>query len=439
LTIALLVLGGIVGIGLGRYFFGGWFNHLSLYSAIWSGSLALFEVRFVRYYSLAPETWLIIIASWLSFVIGSATYMVVRGQGIPQSGDRTGKIGPSERAVYVTIWILVGIALAVALQHWSVVLKKFGSLEFVLLFGNVVYSTRVHEGLPGMIPFLDSLGLTASLLAGIYTAMVGRVRVVSVLPLLVVIVQALAAMGRAKILLATLLFGSGFLLYRHRIRMNLRDSARASRARLFIGMVSVAVLVVLGAELIRSTRVTVEEFAGATKALKNLEGGSFITPSIYLYLTVQHGVFNRYLMSEKESVPIGTYSLAPFWRVLSKIGFETYVPQYQRFYSTPAPANTGTYLRELHADYGIWGVVVGPYLLGLLCSFTWCRAVETGRLLYFSVLGHLYSLVGVSFLLLATMWGYWVFSLLAGCVICFFLDRRESKRHTAPQVLPVTC
>jgi hypothetical protein len=53
----------------------------------------------------------------------------------------------------------------------------------------------VHEGIPGLIPYLDSLGLTASLFAGAYVASERRLKLVAILPLLIVIAEGIASEG----------------------------------------------------------------------------------------------------------------------------------------------------------------------------------------------------------------------------------------------------
>ncbi|MCX6136639.1 MAG: hypothetical protein NTV54_03980 [Ignavibacteriales bacterium] len=54
-----------------RMIFGAWFNHVSLYTGIWSGALVLFELRMINYHRLETETWIVIVACWLLFVLGS--------------------------------------------------------------------------------------------------------------------------------------------------------------------------------------------------------------------------------------------------------------------------------------------------------------------------------------------------------------------------------
>ena len=78
MIIALIILAGISTVLLGRWMFGRWFNHVGLYGAMWSFSLALFQVGLIYYYPLEMETWFIIITGWLAFVMGSGTVVCAR-------------------------------------------------------------------------------------------------------------------------------------------------------------------------------------------------------------------------------------------------------------------------------------------------------------------------------------------------------------------------
>jgi hypothetical protein len=73
MSIAILLMAGFLSVLLGRFLFGNWFNHVSLYGSIWSISLSLFQARLIWYYPLAPETWMLIGAAWFAFIVGSIT------------------------------------------------------------------------------------------------------------------------------------------------------------------------------------------------------------------------------------------------------------------------------------------------------------------------------------------------------------------------------
>src|ERR1051326_3685406 len=126
MTIYLILTSGILGVLLGRFLFGRWFNHVSLYSGIWGSSLVLFECRLIDYYPLEPETWLIIAAGWISFVCGSLVVVLARWAcGRPTGSakrvpiQRTSEQGNRELGFLKKIlWVTVILTLSAALHAW---------------------------------------------------------------------------------------------------------------------------------------------------------------------------------------------------------------------------------------------------------------------------------------------------------------------------------
>jgi oligosaccharide repeat unit polymerase len=428
MTITLILVLGAGAIVLGRLLFDRWFNHVSIYAFLWSASLALYEVRMIGYHVLAPETWMIIISAFLSFLFGCLAVQTGRSvlgkqwQGEPSQPERKSDLDQEHRLIRRTLLITSAISFVVAIQHWTVVLQKFGSIEAVILWGNLLYNSRIHEGLPGAIPYFASLALTGTMFAGAYTASSGRITPLSVIPFLIVVLIELANMGRAKMVMAAILFLSGYFFYKERLR-NVDKQASRGRSRQVLSLLFAIVLLVASAELVRSVRGGNESFSGSTKMLRSLEGSSFLTPSLYMYATIHPGVLNQYLKEDREHTPWGSNTFAPVYRILAKLGFDTKVNTYQIFYYTPAPANTGTYLREIHADFGLAGVAVVPFLLGVVTTVWWFRMRERFRFFDCAIATYLFVIVAMTLLYGATRAGDLLSALLAGVFIGAMIDR----------------
>ncbi len=433
--IYLIVFVGLLSVVIGRWMFGRWFNHVAIYSAIWSITLALFETRFIRYYPLQTETWMIILAGWLVFFVGSSTVVLVRFATSSLSNEVQGQTSARELSSFGKetslirnwLWAMIIIGLVGALQLWYLQIQQFGSVSNVIVLGNIVYSQRVTEGIPGSIPYIDSFALTAAFFAGIYTAAVGKFKVVAFLPLVVTLIVSIAGMGRAKLLMGAILFVSAYFLSRPSFG-SVSVKTFKTKLRRALALASVVLLLIVTAEIVRSSRGTIETFRGSTPVLRSLSTASFITPSVYLYLTVHYGVLNQYLLQEREGELWGGNTFAPMWRLLSKIGFDTDVSQYQRFYKTPVESNTGTYLRGIHEDFGFLGVLLYPYILGLVSTYLWFRVKRSGRYIDLALLAHIYVVVAMSFFVGATSLGYWLASLLGAVGISFLMDRRLRSR-----------
>ena len=425
--ILLIIIFGLLTILIGRWVFAQWFNHVSLYSGAWSLSLFLFELRLINYYPLEIETWFIIFGGWVSFIIGAITVVVARKDllTINQCQNPEVFLVPVEEEIKILKKILIIlniISLLVVLQHWYVVIKMFGSVKNVFIWANILRNLFVQGEITGMVPYISSLSLTNCVFAGLYTMATGKLKLVVIISLLLVVLLDIAAMGRARIILSMILFLSGYLLGKKR---RTYEYVASIRKKIWKSVKILLILFVffLGIEIVRDFRAVTEYFPGETKSLQKLKGSAFITPSIYVYLTVSNGVLNQYYKYQMQKKVFAGFTLGPFWRALSKIGFDTYVSPYPPFYYTPVPANTSTYLGELYSDFGVLGVFCIPYLIGLISSLQWLRLNRTKSLVDVILLSHLFVIIIMSFTYMWTS-GYWLFSIFFGLIIAYMLDKR---------------
>jgi len=429
---------GLTGACAGRFFFGRWFNHLTLYSMIWGTGLALFELRLMDYFPLPGEVWLIIAYSWIAFVVGSITLVLAKaaaGSAEPlQAANDANYVFQEQKILLISILVLSSVAMGGVIQHWLILINRFGGIVGVLLNGARIYHLTVGGEIAGRIAYIDSFGLTAICLAGMYCAKIGRVRVFLVLfPLLTLILSDMAQGGRAKTILAGILFFSAYSFTR-------LTPARPkvvnfmSRLRQVLAGALVLAVMLTAIEFIRSYRGAMETFYGTSKELSKLEHNAFITPSIYLYLSSDVGVFSAYWKAGGEQAFPGSNTFAPLFRVLSRFELIDYVPYFTKFYNIPMSTNTGTYLREIHADFGISGILVVPYLLGFLCTMVWFAVKRRARLTTVALLAHLYVVVAFSFFYQVTRLGQWAVSLIAALLVCSLVDHLPGLRRAVAAI-----
>lgn len=427
-----IVTVGALALWASRRLFGTWFNHVNVYTGIWTVSLAALHLNLIEYYPLTAETWIIIVAGWACFCLGSFAVLAARfatGAPVVEFAQRRPADAREIRTLRHVLWFLCSVSSVVVLQHWMMLLREFGSISRVLVWGNLVYSYRVQKGIAGAIPYFDSLAIAACLFGGLYMALTGRLRSIALLPFVIVFVNELAAMGRAKLVMAGALYVCGYAFGRFRAGGG-TSLVRVGRMRRFVAVVITLGLLVAGAEFVRSTRGSTEQFVGATTKLYRLGGSAVLTPSIYMYASSQTAVLNQYLKGPGEQTPLGGNTFAPVYRALAKLGFDTRTEVYQKFYVTPVYTNTGTYLRELHADFGISGTLLGPFLLGLVTSLVWFHLRHQFRYTTLVVLGYLFTLVAMSILYMATRAGDLLSGIAGALVVALYVDLRM-RRSTA--------
>jgi oligosaccharide repeat unit polymerase len=427
---------GIFWILLGRSVFESWFNHVTIYSSIWCGSLMLFQSRLIHYFDLAPETWLVIFTGWSAFILGSLSVCAARyalnykGRTFRadlNSPDQTDLVRILERSIWITS-IASGLTV---LQHWYIILKMFGTVQNAVILGNLLYTERLADAFPGQIPYLASAGLAGAFFGGVLSRIQGRFRFIAIIPLVITFADAVAVMSRAQLVIVFVLFFSGYLLGK---QLQRREGVLSlSRFRQVVIVAAAVLLTVGGAEFVRSNRGMIENIQGSSKTLSSFHNSIFITPSIYLYLTVHYGVLNQFLIQEKEKALFGENTFAPLYRLLSKFGADTEVSQYQPFYRTPVGANTGTYLREVYADFPVGGILVFPYALGFACSYYWFRVKERKHLVDLVMLSHLFVLVFMSVFVQASRLGYLWVSLIASLGCCYIFNRFSGKKQSGAE------
>jgi oligosaccharide repeat unit polymerase len=186
-------------------------------------------------------------------------------------------------------------------------------------------------------------------------------------------------------------------------------------------MISVLAVLVIGAEFVRGLRESSFQWYGITT---KFEKYPYVPASLYLYFSAHPGTFNAYLKADEEHPFPGTYTFAPVMRVLVRLGLADPVPLYQRFYNIPIPVNTGTYLRDIHAEFGAAGILIVPYLLGLICTMLWVRLKQKAGLMTTVWLSHLYVVVALTFLTQGTQVGFWFLSLLVSLLTVGMINRR---------------
>ena len=191
-------------------------------------------------------------------------------------------------------------------------------------------------------------------------------------------------------------------------------------------IIVVLILFIGSTTIIKNARKTFENYRGSTQTLKDLESTYIITPSLYFYFSSNIGVLSKYFEHGGEKFYIGENTLLPFYNLLSKFNVISKPQTYPRGYFMPLWSNSATYLRDLHEDYGFFGLFLFPFILGFFCTHFWFKFFENGTFFNFIVLIFLNLIVAFSTFYIVTRGAIWYLSFFILIVSFYYITHKSS-------------
>ena len=437
MSLLLVTIFSSLGMFLGKIIFKKWFNHLTIYCIIFGGAVFLYELKWLPYVDILPFAWFVMVASFLSFLFGILTIISARSI-YNESPTFTKKsvislkiFSDDGKTLKYFIIFFSLISLYSAIEFWVVLINRFGSIPAVLLNAKVIYRLNVTGELTGTTPYIYLFATVPVFFVGIYTAYKGRFTLLTFIPLISIIIKETGGGGRAGMLIALIEFAFSFFLFRHLLNYDLANRFKFPKINTLIAPLILITLFIVGSSLVRITRSseTSENISGASKELRQTKGNIILSPSIYLYASSDVGVLSKYLSSKGDETGFGQNTFMPFYLFLAKYDFIKRPSEYQKGYYIPMWTNTGTYLRELHADFGIAGTFFGPFLIGLFITWLWFKFYEQKSLVVFAFLVYLNIIIGLSFFIMATRVTYWYISLVMILICIPIIEKLASITH----------
>ena len=416
MTILIILICSIPGFLLGRIIFKYFFNPITVYTLIWTSMLSFYSLKLISYDDLKTETWLYIAGAYFALLIGSLTFLEADKLFGRNKSDKTvlnnfHLFDDGGKVLKIAIFVFSVIGFISALQHWIVLIDKYGSIAGVLLNTAEVYQQRVDGEIEGVIPYIQTFNYLAIFLSAILIGYRDKFSFWIFLPFSALFLKNLAGAGRASLLLGIVMFIGIFFISKYFFNTCL------NRKQLRIGR-NIIIFVVVSAFFIgasvymRAFRSTVESIGGTDRALAGFKENLIISPSIYLYSSAHVVVFDKYLQMDSEKSEFLQYTFQPIYNILAKFDIVEKTQFYHDGYYIPVWTNTGTYLREMHADYGIWGIILVPYLLGFFSTFLWFRFFSSGKIIYLILYNQIFAIIFFSFFLSPTRLGDWLISLI---------------------------
>jgi len=261
---------------ISKYIFKKWINPLSIYTVIWFAMLSFYHLKLINYDDLSSETWFVIVAAHISLFLGSITYFTAfdalkSKQKKNESSNNLPIIFYNDGKILFWLALIFGlIGLFSAFHTWFVLLKIYNSVFEILGHLGKVYQMRVEGEIKGVIPYLSIFIYASIFFAGLYSAYKKKIKIISFLPLIAIIIKNTALAGRASILLGFLEYVFTFIFCLFFITTIHKISKWEKRQLFFQGLI-VILLFTLTIVGIKNLRGSVESFEGETRAMQKLQ------------------------------------------------------------------------------------------------------------------------------------------------------------------------
>jgi oligosaccharide repeat unit polymerase len=306
------------------------------------------------------------------------------------------------------------ISIYSTIEFWMVLIKQFGSIPGVLINAQIIYRLNISGELKGSTPYIYLFGFVAVFFAGIYTAYNRKFTLLSFVPLISIIIKEIGGAGRAAMSVALVEFVLSFFLFRYLLNNDSSKRFKFSKTSAIVASTILIAIFIVAVSLVKISRAseTSEKFSGASRELTQSKENIILSPSVYLYASSNVGVLSKYFSSKDENTGFGQNTFQTFYLILAKLELIKRPYEFPKGYYIPMWTNSATYLRDLHADFGIAGVLLGPYFIGLLVTWLWFKFYERKSIVAFTLLVYIYLIVVFACLGIVTRFHFWTLALL---------------------------
>lgn len=401
-------------------------NPITIFIFFWGLSIIANILNWYGFPKVDSWGWLVITSSIFYYVFGSMTVCLSK----PKNNNKYLKYFLDDfnknNVILKVILVLCAISFIGIVSDWWVLFKRFGDIISIFINANLIYTMRVEgEGLGG-IPYLGSLSLSACALAGIYFERTRRFRFLLIFPFILVILGALASMGRVTIIMAILLYLNPCIMSYGFI--DRKNTTVRYRMKIFI-VIAAIIILVLGSTKIRVIRGGNVEIVDRVPAFLISLGlvENPIFSSIYTAISGPIASFSSSLNHDREDlgkglIP-GMQTISPVFRLIGKMGLLPSVSYYEIAPESELP-NIGTYLKDIYIDFGLLGVIMIPYFLGYFTMFLLYKWIQNGKITVCITLSFMYLFIEFSPVVNLFRLGYFLIPFTVSVLSIYFIEHK---------------
>lgn len=419
-----LYLVAVFGLVVAKRVLGDYFSPAAIYTFFWCFALATLELGWVSFDPLGVETWGVIWGSYGAFMLGAlipTAYALTKTawRRAPVYLDRIHRCRFERALAFLFVCGVFGFLVQLVHLHLEVGLSAFitDPQRVRDLHSNVKY-----------LGFFDILNLANFVLAWIYLCLYRRPRRWVVLILVWALLSILMSTDRTRFFYAVIwsFFASVYLRYRIHL----------TRKMILGGVVTSIVLIGF---FLLIAKVYVKQAYDDNMEYIKIPPKYSVLIDPYIYLTGSFPVLQATLHDENERT-YGKYTFEPLVKII-----EVIYPDLSRaeivgkFYRVPVELNVATYLQSFYLDWGIPGIIVGPFVLGFLTTAFYFAMRQRKTLFYVYLMGLLGFCTTISiFVNHFTQTATWFFVLVGYgvtryCHVGTPSDRGEFRRGIFPE------
>lgn len=322
-------------------------NPLGIFSIIWFSSIGISQLMLSEVQRpWSPSMWFVVLGSGFCFIIGNLSYSFFANSTDKPSRKLELKNHYSKQRLKIIIIVIFLLSLAAYLFE----IYKFGGIPLFTKSRIAAYMTFGVR----FVHYLTVSSILVCILVYLYQKLFFPekkllLNVLFIVSLFIIISN--LATGQLIIILVGIFTIKNYL-----------DKKRFKLKSLIILFIIATLILVLLTGFIRSSHSDVAYIKQIGKPI--IEIPDRLSPLFLPYLYISTSFENLQLeIEQRDEFYYGTQTSFPIWAFTFLKGYFQ-----SEYYITPEGFNVGTYLRPYFADFGFLGVMIIPFLLGLIIT-----------------------------------------------------------------------
>jgi oligosaccharide repeat unit polymerase len=356
------------------------FSPFSVFYSTWFLTLALYHLRLIEFITVRQSTWNLIGISLITFGLGwTIPYLAWNAREVESPDLVKQQVSADRLRIVIFLCFVLGVVWAVVFLQ---AVRSTVGLETYIEAPAEIRAAMAQGGeLQEPLIALDWLNVANVPLCCFYLFVLKGSRRIFIWPILFFSIASLfLTQDRTHFFYAA---SWAVFVVLHSMRVTLKRVAT---------VVAVAVALLLSQFMLVALWLgkVAENSSGLLQASNVQEGMTFMLPP-YMYITESFPSLQVYMDTELPTTH-GLMTFYPTLRLIRAIDPTIRTPSsvVTEFVQVPFESNTFTWLQQFFDDFGISGIVIGPWFIGVLTSFVYFRMLRT-RSFYTTLINGLFS------------------------------------------------